>query len=273
MKNILRRAFLTILAAALILTVLFSCAKKEDEILNGDEEAVKTAGKIRVLVCAENPPFEFLAGEDVVGADVIFAEAIADAFHVSVEFVTGNFADLEDMLINGEGDIIISSYPATHVVHKELTVSEPYHSDSLYAIVKEASEITKEEDLKGKIIGVQTKTEAQLFAEDHLNAKHIETYEFISDALAPLKDGTLEAVITDKASSAILQEEAGDGYRRIYIGGHSDDYVVIMREGSDLKARINSIITDYFKNQDFMEIVPRFTMRTEEEKQEENEGE
>ena len=66
MKNILRRAFLTILAAALILTVLFSCAKKEDEILNGDEEAVKTAGKIGGLVCAENPPFEFLAGEDGV---------------------------------------------------------------------------------------------------------------------------------------------------------------------------------------------------------------
>ena len=192
-----RKVFLLLLAA---LFVLAGCGKGSEEI-----SAIQQAGKLRVLTSAEFPPYEYHdADGKAVGADMDLAARIASRLGVELE------------------DLILSALP--NAAAKGVAYSEPYLSTEQYIVTAAKSEIAAEEDLEGKILGVQLGTQGDYYATDMASAKNIERFSNMREALQVLQDGKLDALVTDKATAAAMLAAQGDALKKIYIGENAADY-------------------------------------------------
>lgn len=230
-----RKVFLLLLAA---LFVLAGCGKGSEEI-----SAIQQAGKLRVLTSAEFPPYEY---HDVdgkaVGADMDLAARIASRLGVELEVVECNYTELVPALLDGEGDLILSALP--NAAAKGVAYSEPYLSTEQYIVTAAKSEIAAEEDLEGKILGVQLGTQGDYYATDMASAKNIERFSNMREALQVLQDGKLDALVTDKATAAAMLAAQGDALKKIYIGENAADYCVGMRAGSDLQPEVEALLAE-----------------------------
>ena len=111
-----------------------------------------------MLTSAEFPPYEYHdADGKAVGADMDLAARIASRLGVELEVVECNYTELVPALLDGEGDLILSALP--NAAAKGVAYSEPYLSTEQYIVTAAKSEIAAEEDLEGKILGVQLGTQ------------------------------------------------------------------------------------------------------------------
>ena len=234
------RKVLCLLLTALL--VLAGCGKGSK-----DSEAIRQAGKLRVLTSAEFPPYEYHdADGKAVGVDMDFAARIAAKLGVELEIVECNYTELIPALLNGEGDLILSALPDEGA--KGVAYSEAYLATEQYIVTTAKSEIAAEADLEGKILGVQQGTQGDHYATDMAGAKNIERFSNMREALQVLLDGKLDALVTDKATAAAILETQGDAFKKIYIGENAANYCVGMRAGSDLKPEVDALIEEMKAN-------------------------
>src|SRR6187402_1532828 len=99
-------SLLTVLALGSIVSV----AAHADQLAN-----IKQAGVIRVATFDSNPPFGSVDAKthNIVGYDVDFAKALADALGVKLELVPTNPANRIPLLQSGKADIIVADITIT----------------------------------------------------------------------------------------------------------------------------------------------------------------
>ena len=112
---------------------------------------------------------------------------------MELEVVECNYTELVPALLDGEGDLILSALP--NAAAKGVAYSEPYLSTEQYIVTASKSEIAAEEDLEGKILGVQLGTQGDYYATDMASAKNIERFSNMHEALQVLQDGKLDALV------------------------------------------------------------------------------
>ena len=227
---------LAALLLAVMLCMTVGCGKKDSHT-----EEIIERGTLRILISPEYPPYCYWdADGNLVGADVELAKQLAALVSAEPEFVVKNFADLEQALIDGEGDIILSAYPVTET----LQCTSLYVDEALYVLTAADNEdILTEQNLEGKIIGVQKDTQGDIYVTDMVSAKNVERYTYASEAAQALAEGKLEAIITDGLTAGYLLEQYPDRFRRVYIGENMQQFCAVLPEGSDLYAEVDSMIS------------------------------
>jgi polar amino acid transport system substrate-binding protein len=174
--------------------------------------APKVAKKFVFGSDATFPPMEFVDAttKNVVGFDVDMMNAIAkiSKFEVAVKSTAwdGIFAGLAA----GDYDGVLSSVTITDERKATMDFSTPYlNAGQVIIVPKATSNISKPEDLAGKIVGVQISTTGDIAVAKIAGVKQKKTYDDIGLAVEDLSIGRIDAVVVDSPTAAgyVLQND------------------------------------------------------------------
>jgi polar amino acid transport system substrate-binding protein len=183
------------------------------------------------------PPMEMVdANKNIIGFDIDMINAVANAagFEAVIKNVAwdGIFAGLS----NGEYDAILSSVTITDERKGTMDFSAPYvNAGQVIVVPKATANVTKPEDLKGKIVGVQISTTGDIAVGKIAGVKQKKTYDEIGLAIEDLSIGRLDAVVIDSpvAANYVLQNDKYKALLKISSKPFTDEfYGVAVKKGN-----------------------------------------
>ena len=129
--------------------ILVACLSGADSSQSA-VEAIKQKGKLVVATSPDYAPFEFQALVDgknqVVGADIDMAQAIADELGVKLEISSMSFDNVLTSLQTGKADLAIAGISATDERKEVFDFSIPYYENKMSFLVRKA-DLDKYKDL------------------------------------------------------------------------------------------------------------------------------
>ena len=196
-----------VLILAFLLLFAFSCTAKKGDTL----DTIKEQGFITIAVTAGSPPFSFVdekTGEEV-GFDVDYASEVAKRLGVEPKIIMVEWEGILPGLLAGKYDIIIGSMAITEERKKQANFTRPYYSSGAQLIVRaDDTSINSVNDLKDKSVGVTIGTTYEEKAQE-IPGCVVKTYKTEMDQLLDLKNGNIDAVITDRYIGAYTIKESG----------------------------------------------------------------
>ncbi|WP_413722462.1 ABC transporter substrate-binding protein [Sodalis sp. RH24] len=195
-------SLLTVLALGSIVSV----AAHADQLAN-----IKQAGVIRVATFDSNPPFGSVDAKthNIVGYDVDFAKALADALGVKLELVPTNPANRIPLLQSGKADIIVADITITPERAKVIDFSIPYFVTGQQFLVPVNSPDKLDGYANARIGAVKGTTGEQELHHHFPNARVL-SYDDIPLALTALRNGNVQAITQDSTILAGLLDGAPD---------------------------------------------------------------
>jgi polar amino acid transport system substrate-binding protein len=171
----------------------------------------KASKKITFGSDASFPPMEFVdAQKTVTGFDVDMIQAAAKAAGFEAEVKNVAWDGIFAGLANGEYDAILSSVTITDERKGTMDFSTPYvNAGQVIIVPKTTTDVSKPEDLKGKVVGVQISTTGDIAVGKIEGVKQKKTFDEIGLAVEDLSIGRLDAVVVDSpiAANYVLQNE------------------------------------------------------------------
>ena len=206
-KNISK---LILLVVSLVLVVGCTATKNSNENDKADVlSKIKANGKLVVGTAPGYPPFEFTVNKSgksqVVGADIDLAKKIADEIGVELEIKAMDFDALIMALQSSKVDMVITSMTPTEERKKSVDFSDVYFEGTNSIIVNSnfSKDISKEDDLKNIVLGVQRGSVQEIYAKEVLKAPKIKSLTAIPDLIADMKNGNIDGIIASTVVAKI----------------------------------------------------------------------
>jgi ABC-type amino acid transport substrate-binding protein len=188
----------------------------EDPELDADIEAVtqsediETPPTIRAGVLQAGsdtafPPFEFEDQQGgYVGFDIDICTALAKKMGLELEVVPTAWDGIIPALVSDRFDIIMSAMTITEERQQQINFTDPYIQANIAITSPVDAPIESEEELEGKIVGVQVDTTGQFAVEEIEGVGEIRSYDTILSAFQDLDIGRLDAVVNDAPVNAYI---------------------------------------------------------------------
>jgi len=162
-------------------------------------------------------PFEFYTADGkITGFDIELLNAISEEANIDIEIKEMEFPELFPALKEAQIDGAISAITVTEMRQQIFDFSVPYFLYGQCVTVRsDNQDISSFNDLEGKIIGVRTGTVAY---DEVIKLPDVKVvgYESVDEAFQALKDGALDAIISDFPGTAYYIRE---GNKNIKIVG------------------------------------------------------
>ena len=164
---------------------------------------------ITMATNAEFPPYEYHDNNKIVGIDAEIAEAIANKLGYKLEIEDIAFDSIIPELSSKKADFGMAGMTVTEDRKKSVDFSDSYASARQSIIVPENSSISGPDDLKDKIVGVQTATSAYDMLQDSKKDLadtfgELRVYETYTIAYNDLKAGAIDAIAIDMTAGSFL---------------------------------------------------------------------
>jgi polar amino acid transport system substrate-binding protein len=187
------------------------------------------------------PPFEQGDPPDYKGFDIDLINAIADKMGLSTSIKDLPF----NVLLQGGGgqyDVAIAATTITPERAKKVDFSDPYFNASQGLLVQSGSDIQSVDDLSGKIVGAQSGTTGQTYAQDNTDAAEVRPFPQIDNAYNALKVGQVDAVLNDLPSVQDAAKTLG-GLEVVQDFPTDEQYGIYMPKGAaDMQTAINEAL-------------------------------
>ncbi|HBH1987511.1 TPA: transporter substrate-binding domain-containing protein [Clostridioides difficile] len=212
-------------------------------------EQIKDNGKLVVGTSAEFPPFEFhkvVDGKDSIkGFDIMLAEEFAKELGVKVEIKDMSFDGLIGALNADQVDIVLAGMSSTPEREKSVDFSELYYLSRNAVIVKDADidKVKTEDDLKKLRVGVQAGSIQEEYVVNTLKMTTTKSLKAIPDLITELKNGNIDAVVTNEAVS-LINVKKYDGIK-----------MANTEVGKDVTEGMAAAIKKSDNNKDFIELL------------------
>ena len=234
-KDFLKIASMTA-AMILAVTALSACGNK---VAEPEQSAELTT--LTMATNAEFKPFEYLEGEEIVGADIDMANAIADYLGCELEITNIDFDAALTGAATGKYDMAVAGITANDERRKSMNFSDDYFKASQSIIVTADSEIKGKADLEGKVIACQEGTTGEQYLLDE--GYDIQSFKTAPEAVSALKAGKVEAVIIDNAVAKALSAEQEGATVVLDEALTEEAYAIALQLGNDeLTAKINEAL-------------------------------
>ena len=178
------KKFTALLLAALILTLSLT------GLAAGRLDAIKAAGKLVVGTSPDYAPYEFLDTEGKpVGADITFAQYIADKWGVELVVESYNFDALLVAIAAGKVDIALAGMDPKPDRLSSMSFSDIYYNETnqIILIHKDNAETLKTlADFAGKSVAAQNGTLQQTLVTEQLPETTLELITLIPDGIMML---------------------------------------------------------------------------------------
>jgi polar amino acid transport system substrate-binding protein len=195
----------SVLGAVLIAAMLLMTGCGGD----GDGQPAPGAGAVsliksgKIVTCTHLPyePFQFEQGGKTVGFDVDLVDLVAKRLGVQQEIFDTPFEGIQsgEALNARKCDIAAAAMTITPERSQKILFSDPYFDADQALLVKKGSGIDSFDDLKGKLLGVQTATTGKAYAEQNAvpTGVKIKDYEDLALELKSVQTGGVAAAIND----------------------------------------------------------------------------
>lgn len=216
------------LALMLAVCCLAGCGAKDEKTLT-------------MATNAEFPPFEYLEGEEIVGADVDIAKAIAEKLGKTLEITNIDFDAALTGAATGKYDVAIAGVTATDERRQNMGFTDDYYTASQAIIVTADSAIKAAADLTGKTVSCQEGTTGEQFLLD--NGYAVQSFKTGAEAITALVSGKVDAVVIDDAVARALSGKQ-DGKTVVLDEALTEEaYAIVTKLGNDeLIAEINDAL-------------------------------
>jgi polar amino acid transport system substrate-binding protein len=206
---------------------------------------VQRRGTLRVATDVGFRPFAFEQHGQPTGYDIDLARAIAAELGVRVEFVPTGFDGLYDTLVSGRADMIASALPYAPEQGFRARFSRFYFDAGQTLVAPAGAPVASVADLRGRVVGVALGSDADALARRMLREGASFTlrsdYDDPASALADLRAGRLDAVITDTVTA--LETTWGRDELRIVAALTSEPLALAFpRAAFRLEAEVNRIL-------------------------------
>lgn len=233
------------------ITVLSSCAKKDDNTLVVGMEL-------------QYPPFEMTdAKGEPAGISVDLAYALGDYLNKDVEIQNIAWSGLIPAIQSGKIDVIISSMSIKPDREKSVSFSKPYASASLGILANKDSGIKNIEDInqEGKSVVVKIGTTGYLYAVDHLPKAQVITIDKADTAILEVSLGKSDAFLYDQMTIYNAQKQYTDSTIAIlepFEGATEPWAMAVAKDNDELLNSINDFIDEFYKQGGFDELGDKY---------------
>ena len=210
----MKKSISKLILLALTLVLVAGCTALKNSNGNNQDKTddlakIKANGKLVVGTAPGYPPFEFVVDKSgksqVVGADIDLAKKIADEIGVKLEIKAMDFDALIMALQSSKVDMVITSMTPTEERKKSVDFSDVYFEGTNSIIVNSnfSKDISKEDDLKNIVLGVQRGSVQEIYAKEVLKAPKIKSLTAIPDLIADMKNGNIDGIIASTVVAKI----------------------------------------------------------------------
>lgn len=193
--------------AALALTALTvtGCSSDDDEATTsggGGDTPEEGSGGGELAVCSDIPyePFEFEGDgpSGYTGFDIELLAAVAETDDRELSVTDVEFDGITGNLESGECEVVASAFTITEEREAEVDFTDPYFDATQSLLVKSDSGYAGLDDLADKVIGVQTETTGQTYANDNTpEGATVTDFGGADELFAALESGEVDAVLQD----------------------------------------------------------------------------
>ena len=206
MKRIITLFFIFIFA--------ISCSKTQTqntEVSSADNslQKVKENGKLVLGLDDTLAPMGFRDDNgEIVGFDIDLAREVANRLGVELEAKPIDWSSAILSLKKGDVDVIWNGFAVNESRKQQVNFTKPYlYNRLMIAKYSDRDDINSKEDLKGKIVGVQSgSSNYETLVNDPVSKeiKEIRQYDSYVNAFLDLEAKRIDAVIVDEISSPLL---------------------------------------------------------------------
>lgn len=241
-KKILCSAVLLICTVACA-GVAGACKSREPEEKTEQEEEIKKE-KLVVALSAELPPYGYYEEKKLIGIDVELAGAIADKLGRELVIKELDMESILPAVQSDEADVGAAGFLTIDKRRQQVDFTEAYGIGKQAIVVKEGSEITGQDGLVGKRIGVQEGTTGDIYATDEYGGGNIQRFAWGTDALQAIFEGEIDAAILDEQTARFLTEE-NDKLEVLETAYVEEEYAFAVKKGNEeLCGRINEALSE-----------------------------
>ncbi len=208
------------------------------------------ADEMKVGANIGNVPWEFQdASGNLVGFEIDLVNEIAKRLGKEAKIENIPFNGLFSAVQSGQIDAAVSSITITQKRLQSVSFAQPYYDSDQSLTVTAASGLKKLEDMKGKVIGVDTGSTGDMWATQHqaeYGFGEIRKFEGLAPAMLDLEAGRIDGYISDipallyyvkdKPQFAVVQ--------RIETG---EKYSIMFAKDAPLATEANKVISDLKK--------------------------
>ncbi|MHA1574592.1 MAG: transporter substrate-binding domain-containing protein [Alphaproteobacteria bacterium] len=259
-KNIIKNYKLVCKVSVFLLVLcLAGCAAKSQVVY---EKAVKP---LRIGISTGYPPVAFKEkiGGNPVGVEVDFAKKLSGKFNRPVQFVELKFEQLIPALLKKEIDIIMSGMTITKARKVRINFTEPYLTNGLMTLMRD--ETIKEYNTPEKLyrttgtIGFQKDTTGDIFVRRKCPYANKASYLYKSDAVAALKNGVINFVVTDAPAVGWYVSENETELTALFVP-LTEEYLAwgVRYDDKTLLKSLNLILNEWRKNGTIKTVLKRW---------------
>ena len=191
---------------------------------------------------AEFPPFEYLEGEEIVGADIEIAKAIAEKLGMELEITNIDFDAALTGAATGKYDMAVAGITANDERRQNMNFSDDYYTASQAIIVMADGDIKVAADLEGKTVSCQEGTTGEQYLLD--NNYTIQSFKTGAEAISALTAGKVDAVVIDDAVARALSEKQEGKTVVLEEALTQEAYAIALKKGNDeLTEKINGALS------------------------------
>jgi polar amino acid transport system substrate-binding protein len=237
-----------ILAALAIIAMAAFVAGCDDDDDNGGGGGGNDLGLIKegqLLVGVDTPykPFEIGQPPDISGYDIDVMNEIAKRIDLPVTYQDTAFDTIFRDLSQGKFDATAAASTITPERELKVDFTDPYYGTDQALVVLPDSDIATVDDLAGKIVGAQSGTTGEDYANDETDASDVRGYPEGPDAINALKATQVDAVVIDQgvADDAV----AAGGVKVATVIPTGEFYGFALQEESDaLREQMNGALKE-----------------------------
>ena len=217
------------------------------------------ANTLTMATNAEFPPFEYLEGEEIVGADVDIAKAIAEKLGRTLEITNIDFDAALTGAATGKYDVAIAGVTATDERRQNMGFTDDYYTASQAIIVTADSAIKAAADLTGKTVSCQEGTTGEQYLLD--NGYAVQSFKTGAEAITALVSGKVDAVVIDDAVARALSAKQ-EGKTVVLDEALTEEaYAIVTKLGNDeLIAEINKALAELKAEGKLAEIFEKYEL-------------
>ena len=184
---------------------------------------VKNLPRLKFLTTTDFPPFSFIDKDKrLSGFHVDLARAICTELEVLpvCQIQAVPYDELEKEMIDGNGDAILAGLAPSLTARRKFSFSRPYFQLPARFVAKKTANVSLENALKGKEIGVVDGLAHTAFAKANFGDMRIRLFETPDAALTALKKDDIAAYFGDGLELSFwLQQKASSNDCCEFIGG------------------------------------------------------
>lgn len=180
---------------------------EHDLVFQADAEGKE---ELHMATNAAFPPYEYYENDTIVGIDAEMAAAIADMLDMKLVIDDMEFDAIITAVQSGKADMGMAGMTVTEDRLQSINFTTSYATGIQSVIVPVGSEITTVDDLYADgaayLVGVQSGTTGDIYAEDDFGSDYVSKYQKGADAVQALVTGKVDCVIIDNEPAKAFVE-------------------------------------------------------------------